>query len=46
MAPGQKPGPGAIDWHITLRGDAAVTATDASGNTSAPVSCLVPPRPA
>lgn len=44
--PGQKPGPGSIDWHITLKGDALVTATDASGNTSAPVSCLVPPRPA
>lgn len=43
--PGQKPGPGAIDWHITLNGDARVTATDASGNTSAPVSCLVPPGP-
>ena len=44
--PNQKPGPGVIDWHITLKGDAVVTATDASGNTSAPVSCLVPPRPA
>jgi uncharacterized protein YegL len=44
--PSQKPGAGSIDWHITLKGDALVTATDASGNTSAPVSCLVPPRPA
>lgn len=43
--PDQKPGPGGIDWHITLKGDATVTATDDSGNTSAPVSCLVPPAP-
>lgn len=43
--PGQKPGPGVIDWHITINGDALVTATDASGNTSAAVSCLVPPAP-
>jgi uncharacterized protein YegL len=43
--PDQKPGAGVIDWHITLKGDASVTATDASGNTSAPISCLVPPGP-
>ena len=43
--PTQKPGAGGIDWHITLKGDASVTATDASGNTSAPVACLVPPLP-
>jgi hypothetical protein len=42
--PNVKPGPGAIDWHITLKGDAVVTATDGSGN-SARVSCLVPPPP-
>ena len=43
--PDQKPGPGVIDWHIKVQGDALLTATDASGNTSAPVSCLVPPPP-
>ena len=43
--PNQKPGPGVIDWHITTNGDAAITATDASGNTSAPVLCQVAPPP-
>jgi len=42
--PNVKPGPGDIDWHVTLKGDAVVTATDDSGN-SARVSCLVPPPP-
>lgn len=42
--PSVKPGPGVIDWHITLNGDAEVTATDFSGN-SATVSCKVPPPP-
>ncbi|HUG64009.1 MAG TPA: hypothetical protein VMK83_02210, partial [Gaiellaceae bacterium] len=42
--PNAKPGPGEIDWHITLSGDAVVTATDGSGN-SASVNCLVPPPP-
>jgi hypothetical protein len=42
--PNAKPGPGEIDWHITLKGDAIVVATDASGN-SASVTCLVPPPP-
>jgi hypothetical protein len=42
--PGTKPGPGVIDWQITLKGDASVTATDSSGNTTT-VSCLVPPLP-
>jgi hypothetical protein len=49
QAPGatrrQKPGPGAIDWHITLKGDALLVATDFSGNKSDPISCLVPPPP-
>lgn len=49
QAPGATPsikaGPGAIDWHITLKGDAIVTAVDAAGNVSAPVSCRVPPPP-
>ncbi len=43
--PDQKPGPGAVDWHLTTNGDALVTATDASGNVSAPVSCRVAPLP-
>ncbi len=42
--PNAKPGPGDIDWHITLKGDAIVIATDDSGN-SARVLCLVPPPP-
>lgn len=43
--PTQKPGTGDIDWKITLKGDALVSATDASGNESAPVRCNVPPPP-
>ena len=43
--PEQRPGPGVIDWQIRVNGDALLTATDAAGNTSAPVSCLVPPPP-
>jgi hypothetical protein len=35
----------AIDWHIIGNGDARLTAVDQSGNTSAPVMCLVPPPP-
>jgi hypothetical protein len=42
--PNAKPGPGEIDWHIKLKGDAIVIATDASGN-SASVTCRVPPPP-
>jgi hypothetical protein len=42
--PNVKPGVGVIDWKITLKGDALVSATDASGNTST-VSCKVPPPP-
>jgi hypothetical protein len=42
--PETKPGPGVIDWEIKLKGDAVVTATDSSGNTST-VSCKVPPPP-
>ena len=42
--PNAKPGPGEIDWHITLKGDAIVTATDSSGNSTS-VRCLVPPPP-
>lgn len=43
--PDQRPGPGAIDWHITIQGDALVHAVDGSGNASDPVSCNVPPPP-
>lgn len=43
--PSQKPGPGVIDWHITLKGDALLFATDASGNVAGPISCKVPPPP-
>ena len=43
--PTQAPAAGVIDWHIRTKGDGAVTATDASGNTSAPVSCRVAPAP-
>ncbi|HZD00067.1 MAG TPA: hypothetical protein VFA46_07690 [Actinomycetes bacterium] len=43
--PSEKPGAGDVDFHITIKGDALVTATDASGNTSAPISCRVPPPP-
>jgi hypothetical protein len=42
--PNAKPGPGEIDWHITLNGDAIVIATDAAGNSTS-VTCLVPPPP-
>jgi hypothetical protein len=43
--PSQKPGPGVIDWKITLKGDAALFFVDASGNVSGPVYCKVPPPP-
>ena len=43
--PNVKPGPGVIDWHITLKGDAIVVAVDASDNESDPVTGLVPPPP-
>ena len=47
QAPGATPSAvqfsGAVDWHITLKGDAVVTATDAAGNT-ATTTCSVPPK--
>jgi len=43
--PNVKPGTGAIDFKITLNGDAIVTAVDASGNVSARATCNVPPPP-
>ncbi len=49
QTPGGKPrqqhAPGAVKAHIHLRGDALVFAADDDGNVSAPVDCLVPPRP-
>lgn len=36
---------GAVEVHIIGTGDAAVYASDPSGNVSDPVSCLVPPLP-
>lgn len=43
--PSQSPGPGAVDWRIRGTGDASLIAVDGSGNSSDPVSCLVPPPP-
>jgi Mg-chelatase subunit ChlD len=43
--PSQKPGTGDVDWKIKLKGDAELFFVDASGNTSGPVTCLVPPPP-
>ena len=52
QAPGGKPSikpiggsDSAVAWHITGKGDAAVTVVDGSGNTSTVAMCLVPPRP-
>ena len=42
--PNVTPGPGVIDWKITLNGDAVVTVTDASGNSTTAL-CKVPPPP-
>lgn len=42
--PNIKPGPGVIDWKITIQGDAIVSVTDAAGNVTR-VGCLVPPPP-
>jgi len=36
---------GAVEWHITGRGDMAVYAVDDAGNQSDPVLCLVPRPP-
>jgi hypothetical protein len=36
---------GAVAWHLTGQGDMRVYATDASGNSSSPLICLVPPLP-
>jgi hypothetical protein len=44
VTPNVKPGAGAIDWHIQLKGDAQVTVTDAAGNSTT-VDCKVAPPP-
>ena len=43
--PDLKPGPGEVDWIITLNGDANVFAVDDAGNVSPIAVCLVPPPP-
>jgi hypothetical protein len=43
--PSISPGAGDVDWKIKGQGDMGVFAVDGSGNTSATVSCLVPPPP-
>lgn len=43
--PTQKPGDGEVEWKLKGTGDAVLTATDGSGNTSDPVTCLVPNPP-
>jgi hypothetical protein len=40
----QRPGPGVIVSHLTIKGDAVLVVTDTSGNTNRAV-CLVPPPP-
>jgi hypothetical protein len=42
--PAAKPGQGAVNWIINLKGDAVLLAVDNFGNT-ATVTCLVPPPP-
>ena len=44
--PSVAPGMGGIDYKVKLRGDALIVGIDDFGNVSAPVTCLVPPRPA
>jgi hypothetical protein len=36
---------GAVLWHIIANGDMLLSAVDATGNASDPISCLVPPAP-
>ncbi len=45
VTPFQKEMNGAVAWHILGQGDAVMTATDGSGNTSSGMMCLVPPPP-
>jgi hypothetical protein len=43
--PQVKPGTGAVDYNVRLRGDAQIVAFDASDNASAVATCYVPPKP-
>lgn len=43
VTPSAVPGSGAVDWHVTVKGDLLVSATDAAGNT-ATATCTVPPK--
>jgi hypothetical protein len=43
--PSVKPASGAVDYKVTLKGDALIVGVDNANNTSAGVSCLVPPGP-
>jgi hypothetical protein len=43
--PSVRPGTGAVDYFVTLRGDAVLTAMDTTGNVSGPITCRVPPPP-
>jgi hypothetical protein len=45
VTPKIKSGPGAINWHIFLNGDARVYAVDAEGGVSAEQICYVPRPP-
>jgi hypothetical protein len=42
--PGVKPGSGAVDVKVTLKGDALIVGVDDANNTSPGVTCLVPPN--
>ncbi|MCA2216064.1 vWA domain-containing protein [Jidongwangia harbinensis] len=42
--PGVVPGSGAVDYKITLKGDALIVGVDDAKNTSAGVACVVPPK--
>jgi hypothetical protein len=41
--PSVKPGTGAVDYKITLKGDASIVGVDDAENVSTPVVCEVPP---
>lgn len=43
--PNVKPGAGAVDIKVTLKGDALIVGVDDAHNSSPAVSCLVPPGP-
>ena len=43
--PNVKPASGAVDYKVTLKGDAVIVGVDNAHNASTGVSCLVPPGP-